>query len=1099
MVNLEITGLYDSKTAYSIAKMLKGKKGRSLVIVSSNVRAQSLASDLSFFVEKNINIIESDEDFLTLYEAKNRESLYERISSIGNILQNEDDIVIIPGNSLLRYVVPRKVFSDSQIHIKTGDILNLEELGKRLVFMGYDRVKMVYGRGQFAFRGSIIDIFPPANDRPFRIELFDTEVESIKSFDEDSQLSIEKLTSIDINPATLMIYREKEVDRFRTYIKNEYKGLKSRAEELLDLAKNRNNLQQLEFYLSRFYEEKSTIFEYINPENIFVEDVLAIEDNISFLKREFKASFVDLLESGKVVKSDFDNIGDINNIQEVFDNNDVTLLSPKSEKIHSKNSVSRSIDCKLGSVTNYNGDRKTFERELRAYGRQGYSKVYIVCENEQKKTNIEEILRECSDIKIDIEIVLDRLSKGLVDKEEKLIYITDIEILGGFHKKRNIKAKKYRNTKAIHSFTDIKNGDYVVHEDHGVGQFLGIVQLVVDDIPRDLIHIKYAGDDVLYVPVDQLNRVQKYIGSDAAPPKIYKLSGRDWENTKNRAKNAILEIAKEIIEVSAIRKAEKGFKFSEDNQWQKDFENSFPYEETDDQLKCISEIKADMEREEAMDRLLCGDVGYGKTEVAARAMFKCVMDGKQVAMLVPTTILADQHYKTLKSRFEGFPVNIQMLSRFRSSKEQKETVEALKKGQVDIVVGTHRLLSKDVKYKDLGLLVIDEEQRFGVSHKEKIKFLKENIDVLTLSATPIPRTLHMSLVGIRNMSLIEEPPHDRIPVQTYVVEEEDYIIKEAIQRELGRGGQVFIVSNRVQGIERLADRIQKLAPQSKISIAHGQMSEKDLEDTMMEFIEGETQILITTTIIESGIDISNANTMIVIDSDKFGLSQLYQLRGRIGRSNKVAYAYLTHKKDKVLSEVSEKRLRAIREFTEFGAGFKIAMRDLEIRGAGNILGSKQSGHIISVGYELYTKLVQEAVAAIKGEIISEEKDDLKLEMKVPAYIPNSYIRDESIKFDIYRKIAESGREGREKELMAHLEDRFGNLPPEVINLIKVSTIRHFAALSGIKRIAEIDDKILIQFEAKEEKPIRLWKSATPLDDVLDVVTMLGGKTSGEIS
>ena len=530
-----------------------------------------------------------------------------------------------------------------------------------------------------------------------------------------------------------------------------------------------------------------------------------------------------------------------------------------------------------------------------------------------------------------------------------------------------------------------------MHENHGVGKYLGIVQMETLGIKRDFIHIKYAGEDALYVPVEHMELVQKYVGRDGIEPKVYKLSGSDWRNTKDRARKAVLEMAREIVEISAVRKAEKGFGFSKDTKWQKDFEDSFPYEETEDQLRCIREIKEDMEKDEPMDRLLCGDVGYGKTEVAARAMFKCVMDGKQVAMLVPTTLLANQHYNTLKKRFEAFPVTVEMLSRFRTPKEQEKIIKEMKEGKIDIVIGTHRLFSKDMGYRDLGLLVIDEEQRFGVVHKENIKRLKENVDVLTLSATPIPRTLHMSIIGIRKMSVIEEPPQDRVPIQTYVVEEDDKVIREAVEREMARKGQVFVIFNRVRGIRSLEERIKKLVPDVRVAVAHGQMSERALENIMMDFVDGKIQVLIATTIVESGIDVPNANTEIIIDADKYGVSQLYQIRGRVGRSNKVAYAYLMHKREKIMSEVAEKRLKAIKEFTEFGAGFKIAMRDLELRGAGNILGSEQHGHILNVGYELYTKMVAEAVAAIKGTTIKEDLEEIIIDIRVPSYIPNSYM------------------------------------------------------------------------------------------------------------
>ncbi|MBQ1215082.1 MAG: transcription-repair coupling factor, partial [Firmicutes bacterium] len=587
--------------------------------------------------------------------------------------------------------------------------------------------------------------------------------------------------------------------------------------------------------------------------------------------------------------------------------------------------------------------------------------------------------------------------------DAKRLILSDGDIFT--HTKQKRKRPKHKNAKPIKAFTDIRQGDYVVHENHGIGRFLGVEELVVQGNRKDYLKIKYAGEDMLYVPVEQMDVVQKYVGSDGIVPKINKLSGGDWKKTKEKAQAAIEHMAKELLELTAQRQLQKGYAFSEDSEWQKEFEEMFPYEETADQLRCIAEIKKDMEKDVSMDRLLCGDVGFGKTEVAARAIFKCILDGKQAAVLVPTTILANQHYHTLKARMEHFPCKVEMLCRFRTEAQQDEIISKMRRGEIDVIVGTHRMLSKDVKFKDLGLLVIDEEQRFGVQHKEAIKMLRQNVDVLTLSATPIPRTLHMSLVGIKDMSLIEEPPEERYPVQTYVMEQDDDILREAIRREMDRGGQVFVVYNRVKGIHAIAAKIQKLVPDARICIGHGQMNERSLEDVMLSFVEGEYDVLLAATIIESGIDIPNANTMIVIDADRYGLSQLYQLRGRVGRSNRMAYAYLMYEKQKVLSEVAEKRLRAIREFTEFGAGFHIAMRDLEIRGAGNLLGTAQSGHMMMIGYELYCKLVEDAIRQLSGNVETMPQIETSIELDIPAFLPSFYISDELLKLQMYKKIA----------------------------------------------------------------------------------------------
>jgi transcription-repair coupling factor (superfamily II helicase) len=659
------------------------------------------------------------------------------------------------------------------------------------------------------------------------------------------------------------------------------------------------------------------------------------------------------------------------------------------------------------------------------------------------------------------------LSTGFEYQEEKIVMITDSDIFANAKIRRSKPVNK--DAKPIKAFTDLKPGDYVVHENHGIGRYLGIEQLDIQKTKKDYFKIKYAGEDMLYVPVEQMNLVQKYIGADSGIPRINKLSSGEWKKTKAKAKGAIVDMAKELLQLSAIRNSSKGYSFSQDTTWQTEFEDAFPYEETGDQLKCAEEIKRDMQKDIPMDRLLCGDVGYGKTEVAARAVFKCVVDGKQAAVLVPTTILANQHYTTFRERFGKFPFNIEMLSRFRTDKEQRQIIKKVEDGSIDILVGTHRLLSEDIKFKDLGLLIIDEEQKFGVQHKEVIKRMKKNVDVLTLSATPIPRTLHMSLIGLRDMSTIEDPPEERFPVQTFVIEYEEEIIKEAIIREYERGGQVFFVYNRVRGIRRISAHLQELVPDVSIAVAHGQMNEKELENIMISFMNRKYDVLVCTTIIESGIDIQNTNTIIIYDADKFGLSQLYQLRGRVGRSNRMAYAYFAYQKDKVLTEQSEKRLKAIKEFTEFGSGFKIAMRDLEIRGAGNLLGVEQHGHLVTIGYELYCKLLDETVRELKGETFIRH-DEVSIEIETNAYIPKQYIQDEITKVEVYKRIASIRSKDEMPEIEDELVDRFGEFPVEMYNLIKIAYIKFLAEVAGISRIRE--DKGRITFEFHENNVLK---------------------------
>ena len=710
-------------------------------------------------------------------------------------------------------------------------------------------------------------------------------------------------------------------------------------------------------------------------------------------------------------------------------------------------------------MTSYAGHLDVLENDLKRIA-DGKNRVVISASSDERQQTIDDFVANIG-LTDKIQVVQGSLSMGMVFPEEKLYIISDKDIFNSTRigKKRH----KTNRSQKMQSFSDFKTGDYVVHENHGIGKFLGIQALEVQGEQKDYLKIKYSGTDLLYVPVEQMDIVQKYIGSEGIAPKVSKLSGDEWKVAKTRAKLAIAEMTEELIKLYADRKASKGYAFSKDTVWQKEFEAYFSYQETDDQLTSIEEIKKDMESNLPMDRLLCGDVGYGKTEVAARAIFKCISEGKQAAMLVPTTILANQHYNSLKDRFSNFPFNIDMLSRFRTDKQQEKIIDGLKKGSVDFVIGTHRLLSDDIKYKDLGLLVIDEEQRFGVAHKEKLKQLKSNIDVLTLSATPIPRTLNMSLTGIKDMSLITEPPSDRYPVQTYVLEQDDIVMREIIAIELDRDGQVYIVFNRVKGINRLAEKVQSLVPDAKIVVGHGQMNEKSLESVMQTFISGEADILIATTIIESGIDIPNANTMIVIDADKCGLAQLYQLRGRVGRTDKIAYAYLMYQKNKVLTEVAEKRLKAIKEFTEFGSGFKVAMRDLEIRGAGNVLGAEQSGHMMNIGYELYCKLVDDAVRKAKGESVPEQVDEINIELDVAANIPNWYIDNETLKLQMYKKIATVSTREDSEEIIDELLDRFGDLPKETLNLIAISMIRALSANVGVCNIHEQAGKVVIYF------------------------------------
>lgn len=1089
MAIYSIAGVSDSRTAAVCGKIINENKGQSLVVASNMNRAQKLAADLSFFIEKNIYLLQPEEETFTFYDAKNREPLQQRLVAMKAFAMGEPCVIVAPVFAAIKKIIPKEVFVKNHLDFKVDEEVELQEVAKKLVGMGYERVPMVYGKGQFSIRGSIVDIFTPYDENPLRIELFDTDVESIRTFDVDTQRSIEKIREVNIYPAVSIVDDKEATARAREIVEKRYGNIPQRKEEILDAISNMENIQQMEFYLDYFYEKPETLMDYLSDSVVMIDDPVRVQEAVETRTIEYNVDFKEMLRKEKVVKADYENFPMTEDYHKLYGGEEVYLCSPFAKRVQGVDKYEKMVSLRTMEPLDFNGQMDVFGKEIRKYIKNKYE-IVIACSTDERIENIKDFLEREKLLK-NVTVKKGTLSRGMEFIDEKYIIISDRDIFGT-QKKKTRKAKKYKNAKPIKAFTEIKPGDFVVHENHGVGKYVGIKQMEIQGIKKDYMHIKYAGDDVLYVPVEQMSLVQRYVGSESVTPKIYKLSGNEWEKTKAKAKGAIAEMAKELIELSATRKADPGHAFAQDTPWQKQFEDSFPYAETQDQLRCIEEIKKDMEKPEAMDRLLCGDVGYGKTEVAARAMFKCAMEGKQVAVLVPTTILANQHYNTLKDRFEKFPFKVEMLSRFRTPQQQKLIIEGVKEGRIDVIIGTHRLLSEDVKFKDLGLLVIDEEQRFGVAHKEKIKQLRKNIDVLTLSATPIPRTLHMSLVGIRDMSVIEEPPQERIPVQTYVMEEDDFIIREAIERETGRGGQVFIIYNKVKGIQRLANRIQSLVPDKRVIVGHGQMSEHHLEEVMMEFINGEADVLISTTIIETGIDIPNANTEIIMDADKFGLSQLYQLRGRVGRSTKLAYAYLMHKREKILTEVAEKRLRAIKEFTEFGAGFKIAMRDLEIRGAGNLLGTEQHGHMISVGYELYCKMVDEAVAALKGEIIKDEREEVVFDVKVPAFIPETYIKDEISKLNLYKQIAsvETIDEGR--ELIEEIEDRFGNIPEEVKNLVDVAVARTFAEELGIKKIQEKNGQIIFAYRDRSQKPFAIYKRAgIPLmEDIADFLNAM---------
>ena len=1064
---INVSGVSDNRIIPIAAEYINENKN-TIFLVSSSSRAKRLKEDLAFFVDKEIIVLPENEETLITYFAKDREFLLKQIQGISALLNNKGVILIAPIKSAIGRLPNKEHFVKSILKYSINDEVNIDKLSVSLVNMGYERCRQVFKKGGFSIRGEIIDIFPPDYDNPIRMDLFDTFVDSIKTFDVESQRAIENIEYFSASPVMHILPSDEEISNVVNKLKRNYQRYMEKAQEknelnvslnrIIETMESKDNPQIYLDYVNYFTKEVNHIWDYMSDGIILIDDPARIMEVLSLKKKEDQSDFETLLERGQIIPKDLDRFTTEKDFFKVYENNCV-IFTPFPEKIAGIDGLDDIKNIKSQQMISFMGNLSIFKDEVNKYLKKEYL-IYIVANEKERLNQIKEYLDDQGIIG-NILFEEGNLSNGMVYPDKKICYISDNDIFQT-HKKTK-RATKLSKKNAIKLFSDLNNGDYVVHENHGIGKFTGIETLTIDGEVKDYLKIRYSGTDNLYIPTEQMDIIQKYVGSEGFAPRLSKLSGSEWRKNKAKAKASIMSIAEDLIKLYAERELKGGFSFDKDSVWQKEFEEDFPYEETEDQLRSSEEIKKDMEKPLAMDRLLCGDVGYGKTEVAARAVFKCLDNGKQAAILAPTTILVNQHYYSLKERFEKFPFKVEMLSRFRSNSEQEKIIEKLKKGEIDLIIGTHRLISKDVKYKDLGLLVIDEEQRFGVKHKEKIKEVKKDVDVLTLSATPIPRTLNMSLTGIRDMSVLEEPPEDRYPVQTYVTPFDDNLLKEIIDRELNRDGQVFIVYNKVKDIDRIRERISKLVPEANIAVGHGQMGETALENIMIKFVEGEIDILIATTIVESGIDIPNANTMIVLNADRFGLSQLYQLRGRVGRSNRIAYTYLMYDSNKVLSEVAEKRLKAVREFTEFGAGFKIAMRDMEIRGAGNVLGAQQHGHMTNLGYELYCKEVDRAVKLLRGEIHKEEKRDTNIEIRIPAVIPARFIEDETLRLQMYKKIAQLESTEERWDLIDEFNDRFGELPREVMNLIDISLIRALAEQLKIESISEKGNELTIKF------------------------------------
>ena len=1084
---INLSGLSDSGKSYVINGIFEKVDNSIVVITHNEIDAKNLYEDLSLY-STDVYFLPIREVVFYNVDAISGDLRWARLKVINEILKKrEKKIIVTSVDAMTTLYTPKQKYLEYSLTIKQGEEVDLKDISTKLMNCGYERVEVVEGKGEFSFRGGILDVFPPNAVYPYRIELFGDEIDSIRTFNIESQRSIEKIDKFDIFPAKEVIVdeevKEKAIngitEELNSVIENSSKKDEDRVDKLrrivnknLEMLKETSTFETIDSYLPFFYDKMETFFDYLEGFTFIVDDIKRCKGKIDSIYYEFNENYTSFLQRGDILPSQ-------NKL--LIDNDEIFINLEKSNLItlstfDGRNdiiSLFKDIELKQTSLSNYNGQFDLLVNDIKERKEKGYKTLILA----GTRTRGERLVKTLRDMEVEsvykdnvdsIEydeavITFGNLIKGFECPDFKVSVISDKEVFGEAKKVLPKKKSKKKGVGKITSFTELKPGDYVVHANHGIGVFKGIKQIDVAGNTRDYLDIVYDKGDKLYVPVDQLDLVQKYIGSEGNTPKINKLGGTEWQKAKAKVRKSINEIAEDLVKLYATRAALKGYKYSKDTEWQKQFEDEFPYEETPDQLSSLEEIKKDMESDKPMDRLLCGDVGYGKTEVAIRAAFKAVMDGKQVAFLVPTTILAEQHYKNLTKRFSDFPVKIDMISRFRSTKEQRATLKALKEGNVDILIGTHRLVSKDIEFKDLGLLIVDEEQRFGVAQKEKIKNLKKNVDVLTLSATPIPRTLHMSLTGVRDISVIETPPEERYPIQTYVVEQNDQLIRDAILREMGRGGQVYFVYNRVESIEGMANYIRELVPECKVGIIHGQMTEKELETEMMNFMNKEYDVLVCTTIIETGIDIPNVNTMIVNNADKMGLSQLYQLRGRVGRSNRIAYAYFIYTKDKVLTEIAEKRLKALKDFTELGSGFKIAMRDLEIRGAGNMMGSSQHGHMAAIGYDLYCRMLEDTVKLIKGEI-DKEPIETTVDIKIDAYIPSSYIQDEIQKIEIYKKIAAIESLEEYQDIKEELEDRYSALPEAVYNLMDIAYIKSLAKELLIEEIKETPKEVRFKFQ-----------------------------------
>lgn len=1065
---IAISGLVDVEKLHVLAGILNETKRPMVLVTYNEIQARKLYQDLKklikqtyFFPKKEITSYD--------YVAQSKEIEYKRIDVLNKMYlakqQKEPIIIVTTIEAVMQKMVAKDTLYQNVIDFEVGKTYLLDGIKEKLVGLGYERSDLIENKGQFSIRGGIVDV-GLSEKIGVRIEFWGDEVDSIRFFQISSQRSTEMLKEITIFPAHELIVQD-----LSKAVKNIQEKYPEEIEDI-ELIKNGDYISKINKYFNEFYENQASFLDYMSDEYLLLLDEKSkINQRKTNIIEDNNKLIASLVEKEKFVPEAIENISKFEyNFEEkqiiyLEQNDSIKNIQKYYFETREINFYNLQLDLLLADIVTYQKNKK---------------KVVLLAGNEISAKKLCDILKEnqinykyeqeAENVKPgEIIVTIGGFSSGFENYDLNLIVVSLQNNFEEPVKRKKKLSSTFKDSEKI-VFADLKPGDIVVHQTHGIGQFIGVNTITADGVTKDYIKIKYRNDDILYVPTNSLDSVRKYIGGgDNSSPRLNKLGGKEWSATTSKVKKNLEAVAKDLIELYAKRQKIKGFSFSPDTPWQKQFEDSFPYTETDDQLRCIQDVKKDMEKPQPMDRLLCGDVGYGKTEVAIRAAFKAVMDQKQVAYLVPTTILANQQYEEFKTRMQEFAINVELLNRFKTKKEQDEIIKKLKLGEVDVVVGTHRLLSEDVNFKDLGLLIIDEEHRFGVKDKEKIKKLRTNIDVLTMTATPIPRTLHMSIVGVRDMSVIYEPPHNRKPVQTYVLEYDQEVITEAITKEIERGGQVFYLFNQVEGIEKKANEISMLVPEAKVGFAHGKMSGRELEEIMESFINQEINVLVCTTILESGIDIPNANTIIVENADRLGLAQLYQIRGRVGRSDKQAYAYITYKRDKLLSEVADKRLKAIKEFTEFGSGFKIAMRDLEIRGAGSMLGEMQHGHMEQVGYDTYCKLLDEVIKEMQGIEVVEEQD-VQIDLAVSSYIPDNFIENSSQKIEIYQNIALCRTEEELQNVIDEVIDRYGRLPKELENLIDIARIKQLARKANILKIAQKENGIVFYFVKEKIKP-----------------------------